>query len=190
MKNSRKLSKMQRDEIRHTILKVQKRKGDIKAYRRLLALSMYGKGKSRKEISETVGYGVQYITELVSKYLNEGIEAIVTDKRTSNNRRMSFADETEFLDQFVDMAEAGQLVTVKIILEKFEEVTGKPSNTTTIYQLLKRHGWRKVRPRPAHPGKASEEEILSSKKLTKNSGSSYWKKIEEIAGTNTSITKA
>jgi hypothetical protein len=79
---------------------------------------------------------------------------------------------------------------VKDILAKFEEETGKPSNTTTIYQLLKRHGWRKVQPRPAHPGKASAEEIISSKKLTQKSKNWYWKKIEETNATNTSDTMA
>jgi len=33
-----------------------------------------------------------------------------------------------------------------------------------IYKLLKRHGWRKIKPRPEHPQKASEEEIEASKK--------------------------
>ena len=49
---------------------------------------------------------------------------------------------------------------------------------------LKRHGWRKVKPRPRRPGKASDEEIASSKKLTKNSERSYWKKIEETIATS------
>jgi hypothetical protein len=92
---------------------------------------------------------------------------------------MSFAEEIEFLAEFEDLAEAGQIITVEGILKKFEEKTGKASNTSTIYKLLKRHGWRKVKPRPRHPGKASDEEIASSKKLTKNTERSYWKKIEE-----------
>jgi transposase len=78
---------------------------------------------------------------------------------------MTFERVTQFLEQFLELAEAGELVTVKEILEKFEEETGKASNTSTIYKLLKRHGWRKVKPRPCHPGKASAEEIASSKKL-------------------------
>jgi hypothetical protein len=53
---------------------------------------------------------------------------------------------------------------------------------------LKRHGWRKVKPRPRHPGKASDEVIEASKKLTKNSGHSYWKKIEETSEIRTKNT--
>jgi len=188
MGRKRKFTKMQKDEIRHKLAKAQKRMHDIKAYRRLQALRMYAQGKSNKEISEATEFSVQHITELVTKYLNEGIDSIVTDKRTSNNRRMSISQEAEFLEQFLDTANAGQLVTVKTILEKFEEATGKASNTTTIYQLLKRHGWRKVRPRPVHPDKASEEEIASSKKLTQKSGDWCWQKTEEMGETSTSTT--
>jgi transposase len=190
MSNKRELTKMQRDEIRRKLAKGKKRIKDIKAYNRLLALRMYAIGKTNKEIGEAIGFHPKYVTELVTKYLNGGMDSIIEDKRTSNNRRMSFEQETEFLDQFSDLADAGQLVTVKEILAKFEEETGKASNTTTIYQLLERHGWRKVKPRPAHPGKASEEEIASSKKLTQNSGKWSWKNLGETSETSTSSTTA
>lgn len=179
---------MQRDEIRRKLAKGKKRIRDIKAYNRLLALRMYTQGKTNKEIGEAIGFSTQYITELVTKYLNEGMDAIISDKRTSNNRRMSLDEEEKFLDQFLELAEAGQLITIKVILGKFEEATGKPSATSTIYDLLKRHGWRKVQPRPFHPGKASDEEIASSKKLTQNFGSFCWEKIEETGVTNTNST--
>jgi transposase len=78
---------------------------------------------------------------------------------------MTFAQEAEFLKQFEEMAENGQLVTVGPILEKYEEATGKKSNTTSIYRLLKRHGWRKLKPRRKHPKAASTEEQSRKKKL-------------------------
>ena len=71
-------------------------------------------------------------------------------------------------------------ITIHTIMKKFEELTGEPCADTTIYRMLKRHGWRKVSPRPAHPGKASDEEIEASKKiLKKSSDNSYWKKTDE-----------
>jgi transposase len=158
-KNKRTFTIVQRNEIRHKLAKEHKKIRDPKAYKRLLALRMYGMGKSNKEISGAVDFSVPYITELVTKYLNDGINAIITDKRTSNNRRMSIEEETLFLEQFIEMSEAGKLVTAKVILEKFEKITGKPSATSTIYDLLKRHGWRKLQPRPCHPGQASPGEI-------------------------------
>lgn len=177
-------------EIKRKVAKMKWKTTDPKGYRRLLALHMRGLGINRKQISESLGFSEQHVTNLVAKYKKHGMDSILQDKRTSNNRRMSFEQESEFLEQFVELAEAGQVITIEGILRKFEEVTGKESGTTTIYSLLKRHGWRKVKPRPRHPGKASDEEIASSKKLTKNSGASCWKKTEETSETNTSNTEA
>ena len=162
---------------------------DINAYNRLLALHMRVLGKKNKEISEIVGLSVQYITELASKYIKEGIDAILTDKRTGNHRNMSVTEEISFLDSFFDLADAGQIVTIATIMDKYKEVTGKPCADTTIYRLLKRHGWRKIAPRPEHPGKASEDEIESSKKLTNPTGG-YWKNLQEAGTTSISTTKA
>jgi transposase len=151
--------------IDHDIrVKVKKCK-DPKALRRLIALNMYRQGKTNKEIAETTGYHSQRITQLVTKVLENGLDSILQDGRTSNNYRMTFAQETEFLKQFEEMAETGQLVTVEPILQKYEEATGKKSNTTSIYRLLKRHGWRKLRPRLRHPKAASAEEQSRQKKL-------------------------
>ena len=184
MKN-RKFEIYQVKEIKRRWEKGKKRKiKDANALKRLQVLHLRIMGKSNAEISEIVGFSKQYIIEIVAKYRNEGMDAILEDKRTGNNRKLSFNEEAAFLDQFYDLAESGQLVTIHTIMEKFEELTGEPCADTTIYRMLKRHGWRKVSPRPEHPGKASEKDIASSKKkLTKNSGHFYWKKIEETSET-------
>jgi len=167
-------------EIDHKYrVKGKKKVKDVKAYKRLQALYMRGLGKTNKEIAELTGFNVQYITDLVRKYMEHGLEAILTDKRTSNNRRMSYDEESTFLEQFVDLADAGQIITVEKIQQKFHEVTGKECDSSTIYRLLKRHGWRKVKPRSQHPGKASDEEIASSKKL-RQSTEACWKIITPI----------
>ena len=165
----RKLKQEQRDEIRRKYNKKRSAK-NVFGYRRLQALFLYSKGMKNKEISAICGFCEQYITDLVGEYLEKGLESILSDKRTTNNRRMSFEEETEFLEQFRDIAEAGQLITVEEILGKFEGKTGKKSNTQTIYNLLKRHGWRKVKPRPQHPGAADEETKEGVKKTSMQSG--------------------
>ena len=187
----RKFDNVQWREIKRLfIVKGKKKIKDVKAYRRLQALYLRGIGKTNVEISEITGFSAQYIVDLVAKYLKNGIDSILQDKRTSNNRRMTFEQESNFLEQFVELAEAGQIVTVSKILDKFNEETGKNNDSSTIYRLLERHGWRKVKPRPRHPGKASEAEIEASKKLTKNSGNSYWKKIGETSVTRVNSTNA
>jgi transposase len=161
MARRRTFEKYQKHEIRKALRKCK----DTKALRRLQVLDMRSRGKSNQEITEAIGFSEQYVTVLVTKYFGYGLEAIQSDKRTSNNRRLSHEAEERFLEQFRELAEEGPLITIEGILLAFEKETGKPSGASTIYDLLKRHGWCKVKPRPRHPGSASEEEINSSKKL-------------------------
>jgi len=139
---------------------------NVNAYNRLYELYLRGLGVPRKEVADKTGFSEEYITALVAKCKKFGLDAVLEDRRTSNNRRMTYAEEEKFLEQFVDSAESGQIITVGVILSQFEKETGKASNTSTIYALLKRHGWRKVRPRPQHPGKANDADIDAAKKLT------------------------
>jgi transposase len=178
----------QRYEIRIKFCKAKKLK-DIKSYKHVQVLNMRRLGKTRKEISEAVGYHPQTVSNIVALYIEKGMDAVIGNHNTSHNRRMSFEEETSFLEQFREEAESGLLISVKNILTKYEEVTGKESNTSTIYALLKRHGWRKVKPRPRHPGSASEEEKESSKKLTQNGRKSYWKNISQTAAHSTKKSK-
>ncbi|MCL2501217.1 MAG: winged helix-turn-helix domain-containing protein [Defluviitaleaceae bacterium] len=48
----------------------------------------------------------------------------------------------------------------------YQEKVGHRIGTAQIYYVLKRHDWRKVKPRSRHPKKASPEAIETSKKLT------------------------
>ena len=165
-----KFTRPQVREIKWHMAKENKKKiKDTKALSRLMALHLRAMGKQNKEISEIVGFSPQYITELVKKYVDSGMSVILEDKRTGNNRNMSVAQEEAFLEQFLELAEAGQIFTIQMMIEKYEKITGKPCADTTIYRLLKRHGWRKIAPRPEHPGKARDEDIESSKKLSNRS---------------------
>ena len=174
-------TKEQKKEIRRKFSKAKKLK-DIKSYKRVQVLNMRRLGKTRLEISEATGYHPQTISDIVSQYIIKGMDSLIGNHYTSHNRRMSFEEEATFLEQFREEAESGLVISVKNILKKYEETTGKESNTSTIYALLKRHGWRKVKPRPRHHGSASEEEQESSKKLTQNGRKSCWENISSTAG--------
>jgi hypothetical protein len=182
-------SKEQRKEIRLKFSKAKKIK-DVKSYKYVVVLNMRRLGKTNKEIGEAVGYNPQRITEIVSKYVSQGMDSILGNKDTSNNRRMNIEEERQFLEHFREEAKSGLLTSVKKILEKYEDVTGKPSNTSTIYALLKRHGWRKLEPRPCHPRCASEEEQeATKKKLTPSGSKSYWTNTTQTATPGTKKSK-
>lgn len=158
-------------EIKHTKTK------DARSKVRLQVLELRGRNKTNKEIADFLGIHPQTVTEIARKYREGGMANIIGNKYTSHNRRLSFDEETNFLEQFRETGEAGQIITVNGIKAKFDELTGKESTPNTIYKLLNRHGWRKVKPRPRHPGAATEEEKDSSKKLTQNGKKYYWKNM-------------
>ena len=60
-------------------------------------------------------------------------------------------EEEQFLSQFFKQAEQGECIAAKAIYLAYEEKIGHTVHETTIYRLLRRHGWRKVQPRPRHP---------------------------------------
>jgi len=126
MAMGRKFAHYQKHEIRTALKKCK----DTKAMKRLQALDMRSRGKSNREISEALGFHVQHITVLVTRYFQKGLEAILEDKRTTNNRRMSFEAEEQFLEQFRDLAEAGQLVTVECIQKAFEDEMPQENRAT------------------------------------------------------------
>jgi hypothetical protein len=59
--------------------------------------------------------------------------------------------EKEFLNRFAKAAGAGLLLNVQELKVAYEKAIGHPTSNSTIYNLLGRHNWRKVMPRPFHP---------------------------------------
>ena len=147
-----------------------KEKGNKKYYRRLQAVVLRGEGKNNDEIGRITGYNPHWVSELVSIYCNKGLGGLLQDGRKGgNSRNMSDAEEKAFLSQFEEAGKSGQVITIEDIAAAYDEKTGKErASKSTAYYLLKKHGWRQITPKTAHPGKASEVEIEASKKLTLN----------------------
>jgi transposase len=74
---------------------------------------------------------------------------------------MSEADELAFLDNFKEAAIAGELVSLNVIHAALVEAIGRNFSISTTNKLLKRHGWRKVKPDKRHPKSdpAAQEEF-------------------------------
>ena len=154
------------EEQRAEIQVVRKNNKNKNAERRLCVLSMKALGKSNEEIVSRTGYNGAYARRLIAKYFSEGIESIVRRKRQGNNRNLPYHEEAAFVNGLIEQAKKGHLTTVKEIKTAYENLVGHKIGSGHIYVILGRHGWRKIKPRPAHPKKASEADIEASKKLT------------------------
>jgi transposase len=150
------------------IREAMKEKSNLRFYAKLQSVALRGEGKDNEEIGAITGYHPAYVSQLVSVYCNEGLSSLCKDGRKGgNNRNMSDSEELEFIAQFAEASKVGQVTTVSEIAAAYDEVTGKERESkSTVYYLLHKHGWRKIVPQTVHPGKASDEEIESSKKLT------------------------
>lgn len=139
--------------------------------RRLKALELQAAGKKAKEISVITGFHPAYISQLMAKYRDGGIEAITGNHYGGNRRNMSLEEEAKLIEPFRQRASQGQMIEVSEIKAAYEKAVGHTIGGSQIYYVLRRHRWRKVMPRSKHPKKASDEVIEASKKLTlKSSG--------------------
>lgn len=134
--------------------------------RRLRVVWMKQENKSMEEITARTGYSESHARLIITKYNKSGISALTANNYKGNHRNMSVEEERDFVESFKERANNGEFTTVKEIKEKYEELVGHKIGNGHIYTILKRHKGRKIKPRPAHPSKASEAEIEASKKLT------------------------
>ena len=144
---------------------VEKKNKDKNVHKRLVALIKRAEGESRETAGIASGLSLNQKSFLTAKYMNKGIEAIVKQHHTSHHWNMSYDEESALLEQYKLAAESGQIVSVSEIKEAYDKALGRVTNKTQIYNVLRRHNWRKVMPRSRHPKKASLEAIEASKKL-------------------------
>ena len=64
---------------------------------------------------------------------------------------MTLAGEKALLARFGTAAGAGEMLNIHDLKAAYEQAIGHSTSNSTIYNLLARHGWRKLMPRPFHP---------------------------------------
>ena len=154
-----------REEEIAAIQEARRKNKDKRAEQRLKALELRAKGGSAKAVSQATGFSAAYVSQLVKKYRDNGLEAISGNHYGGNHRNMSREEEAAILEPFQERAARGELVEIHEIAEACQARVAHKVSNGQIYCVLERHGWRKVMPRGRHPKKASEEVIETSKKL-------------------------
>ena len=76
---------------------------------------------------------------------------------------MTLAEEKALLAGFAKAAGAGEMLNIHDIKAAYEKAIGHETSNSTVYNLLDRHDWRKLIPRPFHP-----QRDLALKTLLKN----------------------
>ena len=111
-------------------------------------------GLSTKEIARVLNWNANTVRVTQRDFIARGTKAFVDEKRGGRRRQlMSIEDEKRFLATFQDVAGSASMLVVNEIKAALEAQLGHTVHKTTVYRLLRRHGWRKVVPRPKHPKK-------------------------------------
>ena len=86
-----------------------------RANARLKALELRAQGMKSNEVAQATGFHAAYITTLVSKHRDKGLEAISGNHYGGNHRNLSFEEESAILARFKAKAKKGDLVEISEI---------------------------------------------------------------------------
>lgn len=104
-----------------------------------------------REIALHVGVAKATVHVWMSKYNRFGLGALVGPGKGGRRREnMSIDQEAAFLQPFIDKAVSGRIATTGEIRRAMETYLGRSVHHSVVYRLLKRNGWRKIKPRPFH----------------------------------------
>jgi transposase len=85
-------------------------------------------------------------------YDRGGIKALKPKPIGGRQREnMTLSEEEALLGAVWQAAGAGEMLNIHDLKAAYEQAIGHPTSNSTVYNLLTRHGWRKLMPRPFHP---------------------------------------
>jgi transposase len=145
------------DEEFQALIKSTTKKRD---YTRLQAIYLFKfKNKSAEEAAEAVGTTSGVLYQWSHKYNIYGVDSLIEKFRGGRKSSyMSLDEEKALLDELREDAEKGLIVISKAIQTKAGEKLGKPVSHDYATDLLNRHNWRKIVPRPKNPKSSKQEQ--------------------------------
>jgi transposase len=109
-------------------------------------------GLTQPAIAEAMGVSLSTVNRAHMAYDAGGIKALKPKPIGGRQRQnMTLSEEKALLGNFAKAAGAGELLNIQDLKAAYEQAIGHSTSNSTIYNLLARHGWRKLMPRPFHP---------------------------------------
>jgi transposase len=145
-------------------------------YWQILLSVSFNPNKKAEEYASFLGVTKSKVYKVVELYNKEGAgftENLKWGGRRSSTSHMSFEDEEKMMDDLKIKAKDGKVLVAKHIKKIVETKVGKAVSDDYIWDLFKRHNWKKKMPRPEHPkkNKANQEEF-------KKNSLKYWQPPE------------
>jgi transposase len=109
-------------------------------------------GMTQPAIAAAMGVSLSTVNRAHMEFDHGGIKAL--KPRPSGGRvreNMTLAEEKAMLARFAKAAGAGEMLNIHDLKMAYEQAIGHSTSNSTVYNLLARHVWRKLMPRPFHP---------------------------------------
>ena len=107
---------------------------------------------AQSAIAVAMGVSLSTVNRAHMAYDRGGINALKPKPIGGRQREnMTLSEEKALLARFGKAAGAGEMLNVHDLKAAYEQAIGHPTSNSTVYNLLARHGWRKLMPRPFHP---------------------------------------
>jgi len=125
---------------------------DREQFQRWQSILLTSKGLQADVVADYVGTTPGTIHQWVYRYNHEGPEGFMLHGRGGRRFGLLTSDEEEaFLEEIMPTAKKGRIITAFAVKTRIEQRVGKSVSKDYLYDILHRHGWRKVMPRPRHP---------------------------------------
>ncbi len=126
-------------------------------------------GFTMEQTAKAIGVSKGWACRLRIRFIRSGGRCTVKKSSRGGRRRenMSIEEEREFLAPFFEKASQGGILVVGEIKEALDRRLGRATALASTYNLLHRHGWRKLAPDKRHP-KADIEAQAQWKKNSRN----------------------
>jgi len=109
-------------------------------------------GMMQPAIAAAMGVSLSTVNRAHMAFDRGGIKALKPKPIGGRQREnMTVTEEKALLARFARAAGAGEMLNIHELKAAYEKAIGHETSNSTIYNLLARHGWRKLMPRPFHP---------------------------------------
>jgi transposase len=126
-------------------------------------------GKRAEEIAQILGVSKSKVYYVIQCYNKHGINWRTYDNwggRREERCNLSLEEEKSLLNELEADALSGNILIYKHVKSKVEAKVGNKVSDDYIWDLFKRHNWKKKVPRQSHPksDKSSQEEFKKNSK--------------------------
>jgi transposase len=136
--------------------------------RRIQMVLLRESGMAQPLIASAMSVSLSTVNRAHMAYDHGGIKALKPKPSGGRKREnMTLEEEKALLGCFAKAAGAGEMVNIHDLKVAYEKAIEHETSKSTIYNLLARHGWRKLMPLRSTPNATSQLRTILKKWLSK-----------------------